>query len=255
MDTEAENKNVMSLCQLGRTSDIDDCRTCIRLSKYRNQVTFAHERSDQDVLEACEVHGIDALLKGVSQRLERLSVGRQFALTLLSLANSAWVPDSLKMQDVFLICTKKEGPKGIRLSRPMGPFFLSHNSENIIQQETPTSNQWHAKSSLLLLGVILLELFHGEKLEQQDSWKDALEDGEPNNYTVLCSALLWALQAKESLEKYLGKEVGGSLADAILKCIRFDFGYDDDYGDAKLLDRVYEDVVVPLEKCRPPQVA
>lgn len=252
---EAEPQVPMSLCQLGRTPHIDDCRSCVWLSTHQTNVTFAHEESDQAILVKSEVHGVDELLKGISQRLDRLSVGRQVALTILSLANSAWVPQSLSLQDIFLLCTSKEGPRGRKLSRPVGPYFLSHTSQNIIQKDVPSSNTWHAKSSLLLLGILLLELFHGEKLEQQDSWRESLDDGEPNESTVLCGALLWALQARESLVRFLGKDVGGSLSDAILKCVRFDFGYDDDYGDAKLLDVVYEEVVVPLEKCCPPQVA
>lgn len=245
----------MNLCQLGRTSHIDDCRSCIWLSKHQKNVTFAHEESDQDLLGRSEVHGIDELVKGVSQMLDRMSVGRQVALTILSLANSAWIPQSLNRDDILLVCTSKQGPRGKKLSRPLGPYFRSHTSENIIQKDVPASSQWHAKPSLLLLGILLLELFFGQKLEQQESWRDSLDDGEPNESTVLCGAFLWALQAKESLVKTLGPEVGGSLSDAIVKCVSFNFGYDDDYGDLKLLDTVYEEEVVPLEKCRLPKIA
>jgi hypothetical protein len=243
--------DMVQLCQLGQTSLADDCRSCIRLDNYERNMVFAHDKLDQDVLGAAGVYGIDALLSGIPQRLQRLSIGKKVALTLLSLANSAWVPQSLKAQDIFLICVNGQGSTGEKLSRPLGPYFLSHTSQNIIQQQVSERSRWHAKSSLFLLGVVLLELFYGQKLDQQQSWKDSLINGEPNEHTMLCSALLWALRAKRSLKEYLGEDVGGSLSDAIRKCISWDFGYDDEYGDAKLPAAVYKELVVPLEKCCP----
>jgi hypothetical protein len=243
----------LNICELGTKDGEDGKQNCIVLNTQKNKVTFAHESSDQDALEASEVHKIDALLKGMSQRLERLYVGTQLALTLLSLVNSAWVPKSLQSSDIFLICSSRQANTGKKkLAKPLGPYFLSQTSQSLMSHEQ-ASSRWHAKSSLLLLGVILLELFHGEKLEQQECWEDSLDDGEPNENTTLCSAFLWTLQAKETLERYLGKDVGGSLSEAIRKCVCFDFGYDDDYGDSKLLDAVYEEVVLPLEKCCPPR--
>lgn len=113
-------------------------------------------------------------------------------------------------------------------------------------------NPWHAKSSLLLLGVILLELFHGEALQKQSSWVESLdEDGEPNEMTMFCGAFLWVSRTQRSMVDYIGEELGGALHEAIRKCICFDFGRDNDYGDSRFAELVYKEVVVPLEKCCP----
>ena len=250
MEVTGDAETGVKICELGTNCGTDETQKCIAMSTQRNKLTFAHESTDQDTLAACEVHKIEALLKGMSQRLERLYVGTQLALTLLSLVNSAWVPKSLQSSDIFLICSSRQGTTGKKLGRPQGPYFLSQTSQDLMRQEQ-ASNKWHARSSLLLLGVILLELFHGEKLEQQECWEDSLDDGEPNENTTFCSAFLWTLRAKETLESFLGKDVGGNLSEAIRKCVCFDFGYDDDYGDSRLPDMVYEEVVVPLEKCCP----
>ncbi|CCF44747.1 hypothetical protein CH063_14042, partial [Colletotrichum higginsianum] len=90
------------------------------------------------------------------------------------------------------------------------------------------------------------------QLEQQDAWAESLdEEGQPNESTRLCGAFLWICRAKESLKTHFGSELGGELSEAIRKCICFDFGRDDDYGDSRLAEVVYREVVVPLEKCCP----
>ncbi|KAH6879457.1 hypothetical protein B0T10DRAFT_532214 [Thelonectria olida] len=155
--------------------------------------------------------------------------------------NRIWAPKTLNKDSIFLVCGTSATAK------PLGPYFSS-SSHDI---GSTVADAWHGKSSLLLLGVVLLELFHGERLEQQSSWAESLDNGQPNENTRFCSAFLWACRAKKSLKEYFGDELGEELAEAIRKCICFDFGRDDDFGDMRLVELVYKEVVVPLEKCTP----
>jgi hypothetical protein len=174
-------------------------------------------------------------------RFNRIYVGLRFAVTLLGLVTSSWAPTTLNKDSIFLVCGASATAK------PLGPYF-SRSSHDI---GSTVDNIWHAKSSLLLLGVVLLELFHGERLEQQSSWAESLDNGQPNENTEFCSAFLWACRAETSLKEYFGDNLGGDLSKAIRKCICFDFGRDDDFGDLRLVELVYKEVVVPLEKCCP----
>jgi hypothetical protein len=97
-------------------------------------------------------------------------VGIQLALTLLSLVNSAWVHEFLDVNHIAVISSGER--------RPHGLYFFS----NISGTARGPIARWDARSSLLMLGVLLLELFHGEKLEKQACWQDSLDNGSPNEY-------------------------------------------------------------------------
>lgn len=115
----------------------------------------------------------------------------------------------------------------------------------------PASKPWHAKSSLLLLGIVLLELFYGQTLDEQPIWAEFLVEGRPNETTALGSTFLWACRAEEELKSYFGSQLGGELQKAIGKCICYDFQKDSEWGDAKIAEVIYREVVAPLEKCCP----
>ncbi|OBR08868.1 hypothetical protein CH63R_07633 [Colletotrichum higginsianum IMI 349063] len=223
-------------------------------SKYEtNSDSVAPEKAeplDQSTINASTLQSIDSFIKTTTIRQSRLYVGLSLALTLLCLATSSWVPTQLAKDDIFLVCCESGGKPSS--SKRFGPYFSRTSQDICSSSSSVESRTWNAKSSLLLLGVVLLELFHGQQLEQQDAWAESLdEEGQPNESTRLCGAFLWICRAKESLKTHFGSELGGELSEAIRKCICFDFGRDDDYGDSRLAEVVYREVVVPLEKCCP----
>ncbi|KAK6224815.1 hypothetical protein QIS74_03142 [Colletotrichum tabaci] len=214
------------------------------------RIVLKPEPLDQSTINASTSQSIDSFLKTTTVRQSRLYVGLSLALTLLCLATSSWVPTQLAKDDIFLVCCESGGKPSS--SKRFGPYFLRTSQDICSSPSSVDSRTWNAKSSLLLLGVVLLELFHGQQLEQQDAWAESLdEEGQPNESTRLCGAFLWICRAKESLKTHFGSELGGELSEAIRKCICFDFGRDDDYGDSRLAEVVYREVVVPLEKCCP----
>ncbi|KAK2008318.1 hypothetical protein LZ32DRAFT_640756 [Colletotrichum eremochloae] len=254
---EGRNREVKSLCEFvtGADTPHDDKGSMLPLDEGR-RVILKPEPSDQSTIKAATTQSIDRFLQTTKVRHVRLSVGLSFALTLLSLATSSWIPTQPSKDDVFLICCEPGG----KMPKRLGPYFL-RTSRDICSSPAPGSpdsnRTWDAKASLLLLGVVLLELFHGQTLEQQASWAESLDDdGQPNENTRFCGAFLWVCRAEESLKEHFGRELGGALSEAIRKCICFDFGRDDDRGDLRLAEVVYKEVVykevvVPLEKCCP----
>ncbi|KAH7317137.1 hypothetical protein B0I35DRAFT_434620 [Stachybotrys elegans] len=202
---------------------------------------FEHDPADQGPLQGYKKQDIDDILRSTPSRVNRLYLGLRLAFSLLGLANSEWVPRTLQKEKIFLI--RDQEPGGALL----GPY-ISFSSRDMKQ---PTSRLWHARPTLFLLGVTILELFFGEVLERQSSWEDSLENGQVNEQTMFCSAFLWVGRAENAMKSFYGTEVGGTLTEAIRKCICYDFGCEDEIGTAQLVDAVYNHVIVPLERCCP----
>ncbi|EQB57940.1 hypothetical protein CGLO_01873 [Colletotrichum gloeosporioides Cg-14] len=212
------------------------------------KITFKPEPVDQSSFGVSRQQTIDAFLQTTSMRYSRLYMGLRFALTLLSLATSAWIPPQLAKNDIFLVCSEAGG----QTARPFGPFFAKSSRDLQPPSHTAQQRMWNAKSTLLLLGIVLLELSHGETLENQASWAESLdENGQPNEITMFCGAFLWVGRAQKSMKEYIGEDLGGGLYEAIRKCICFDFDREDDFGDSRFAELVYREVVVSLEKCCP----
>lgn len=231
----------LSICQLA-TKVAASLGKKYTLEGNHLQIMLSPDESHQTTTHGSDLHDIDTVLVSLPQRLERLYVGIQLALTLLSLANSAWVHESLDVNHIAVISSGER--------RPHGLYFFS----NIPGSAQGPIVAWDAKSSLLMLGVLLLELFHGEKLENQACWQDQLKNGSPNEYSKMCGAFCWVRQSSEALEEFLGKDVGGGLSEAIYKCVCYQFGHRGELWDSRLVDLVYREVIMPLEKCCPPDL-
>ncbi|KAH9235295.1 hypothetical protein K456DRAFT_1833965 [Colletotrichum gloeosporioides 23] len=241
-----EGKNPINLCNLtGPTAK--DCKNALVVDASR-KITFKPEPVDQSSFSVSRQQTIDAFLQTTSMRYSRLYMALRLALTLLSLATSAWIPSKLAKDDIFLVCSEAGG----QTAKPFGPFFAKSSRDLQPPHRTAQHKLWNAKSTLLLLGTALLELFHRETLEKQASWADSLDENRrPNEKTMFYGAFLWVGRAQKSMKEYIGKNFGGGLYEAIRKCICFDFDREDDFGDSRFAEVVYREVVVPLEKCCP----
>lgn len=249
VETEAEAEAEVDMCQFATwtiNTASEGAPTANSYSVLRSEdlkIILRQESLDQSQLQASKTQTMDSFLGSMPLRFSRLAVGLRFALTLLSLSTSPWVPKELDKGDLFLISGSD------KKTIPLGPY-LSRSSRDIDSTKS-SGGTWHAKSSLLLLGIVLLELFFGEPLERQQSWTESLVDGRLNEYTRFFSAFQWACLADDSLKQCFGRDLGGSLSEAIRKCIQFDFGRESEYGDSRFAEVVYKEVVVPLEKCCP----
>jgi hypothetical protein len=97
------------------------------------------------------------------------------------------------------------------------------------------------RKSLFALGVMLLELCFGQRLEDQPIRGRYLgPDGVPNAYTDLCTAKEW--------HQEVYAECGDSMADIIRRCLDCSFGPKPDWSSESFQEAVYRDVVQPLEE-------
>ncbi|KAK1655850.1 hypothetical protein BDP81DRAFT_456670 [Colletotrichum phormii] len=247
-ECEARAEEMKSMCELVTNFDTMAEKANTLSVDGKKRVVLMPEPKDQGSIKTSTMQSIDNFIHSTSMRLIRLYIGLNFARSLLCLATSSWIPPKLAKDNIFLVCCGAGG----KTTRQLGPYF-SHIPYDEALTKTRSQSTWNAKSSLLLLGVVLLELFHGQTLEQQNSWAESLgEDGQPDENTRFCGSFLWICRTTESLKVHFGEELGRALAEAIRKCICFDFGRDDEYGDRRLAEVVYREVVVPLEKCCPP---
>ncbi|KAF5487857.1 hypothetical protein CGCF413_v012721 [Colletotrichum fructicola] len=229
-----EGDNPIELCNLAGPIP-NDCKDALVIDG-RRKITLKPEPVDQSPFGISSQQTFDTFLRATSMRYSRLYMGLRFALTLLSLATSAWIPSKLAKDDVFLVCSEAGG----QTTKPFGPFFAKSSRDLQPPSHTAQHKLWNAKSTLLLLGIVLLELFHGETLESQASWAESLdENGQPNEMTMFCGAFLWVGRAQKSMKEYIGEDLGGGLYEAIRKCICFDFDREDDFGDSRFAELVY----------------
>ncbi|KAL0937805.1 uncharacterized protein CTRU02_207536 [Colletotrichum truncatum] len=243
-----ETGNPVDICKLATETKTSESHRNILPVSAGKRIILQPESLDQSPLEP---QSIDAFLRATAMRYNRLYIGLRFALTLLSLATSAWVPTEPAKTDIFLISPGAASDKKAQ-TQPLGPYFARSARDICTTTSAKHTKTWNAKTSLLLLGVVLLELFNGDTLENQPSWAESLgPDGQPNEMTTFLSAWLWMNTTQNTMKAWIGEDLGGALYEAIRKCLCFDFGRDDDYGDTRFAEVVYREVVVPLEKCCP----
>lgn len=204
--------------------------------------------------EATQTKALDmgAVITTVQSRSKRVEMGIRLSVTMLSLATTPWLPANWNRQTPLVL-----GDFAHRRTRNLsGPYFPHSVPENASKGKPAA--QWCARSCLLLLGTSLLELLYGMPINKHPTWEESLDQGEPDDSTLLESAFLWIQRSRVELEEYFGPRDGSQLYEAIRRCIRFEFEYrprDPERGDSKLAETVYREVVGPLKNCCPEVLA
>ncbi|TEA15781.1 hypothetical protein C8034_v002318 [Colletotrichum sidae] len=240
---QATATEIQSLCEFAASTDPQYFEKNIISLNVEERLVLQPKPLDQSHIKRAEVQSIESILSLPSFRHRRLTAGLHLTSIVVSLATTAWIPEKLAKDDVLILCGEVSDGTKTRF----GPY-IHRSSRNF---RMPGYNTWNAKPSLLLVGVTLLEVFHGQMLEKQPLWNDLLADVQPNDVTMACSAFLWLNQCQESMTEFIGKELGGVFYEAIRKCVCFDIGSDDDFGDAEVVVVVYREIVTPLKRCFP----
>lgn len=233
--------------QLGKLTEKDKGNLRWKLSPNPG-IRLQLQVSEQDALTEMEAFTLASIIKTVPSKFKRIEVALRVTLSLLSLATTPWLAQKHDLEDDVVIFGSFSKRPMAKMSSPYFPY--QHSDEGGSRAAAPSS--WNARSYMLLLGIILLELLHGVRIHEQSTWEIALEDGEDES-TAFLSAFLWVQRSREDLEAYFGKHDGGRLCDAIRKCICFDFQYtkDPEAGDSRLADLVFEEIMGPLQCCCP----
>ena len=199
----------------------------------------------QRVLSLEELLGAkdDASVTPNLPRRTRLSIAVILANSMLQLHTGPWLCETWGKRDIYFL----QGRDGIiHTEHPFlvcqfnpGDQALTTGSE-VVQIERSTFRA--SSSSLLSLGILILELWFNEKIESQPFRRGFQgPDGRDNEYTDFNTAQKWQEQAME--------EAGLDLHNPTRRCIYCAFGaISQDLEDDELRRAVYSEVVQPLEK-------
>ncbi|KIX10282.1 uncharacterized protein Z518_01364 [Rhinocladiella mackenziei CBS 650.93] len=148
-------------------------------------------------------------------------------------SDSPWLCEDLSKEHISFF--KKSSSRAPDLTKPL--LKIHWHQDFVNQNNARNFFNVHSSSCLLSLGILLLEIYLTEAIENQYQDED-LNDGEPNENTNLTTAL-------RLLEGTEGELYEGYRA-AIRACLEPDLYTPDDTGDFR--KKVYERIVLPLER-------
>ncbi|KAK0511966.1 hypothetical protein JMJ35_005094 [Cladonia borealis] len=209
------------------------------------------ERSDLSFSEMQRVLSLDGLL-GTKEdasgrpnlpRRTRLAIAVILANSMLQLHTGPWLCETWGKRDIYFL----QGRDGIIHTEH--PFLVCHfrsgnqaltTGSEVVRIVRSASRA--SSSSLLSLGILILELWFNQKIESQP-FRSRFQgpDGRDNEYTDFNTAQKWQEQAME--------EASFDLHNPTRRCIYCAFGaISQDLEDDELRRAVYSEVVQPLEK-------
>ena len=176
-------------------------------------------------------------------RRARLAIAVILANSMLQLHTGPWLCETWGKRDIYFL-QDRDG-----VLRTGHPFLVCHFSPGKQAHRTESedvrierSTSRASNSSLLSLGILILELWFNQKIESQP-FRNGFQgpDGRDNEYTDFNTAQKWQEQAME--------EAGLDLHNPTRRCIYCAFGaVSQDLEDDELRRAVYSEVVQPLEK-------
>ena len=226
---------------LGYLKDPQERRHSLSLIDH-SQISFSEM---QRVLSLDEVLGSkdDASGKATLPRRTRLAIAVIVANSMLQLHTGPWLCEAWGKRDIYFL----QGRDGsIHTKHPFLVCHFSSHSQALttdfgdVQIESSATRP--CNSSLLSLGILILELWFNQKIESQP-FRSRFQgpDGKDNEYTDFNTAQKWQEQAME--------EAGLELHNPTRRCIYCAFGaVSQDLEDDDLRRAVYSEVVQPLEK-------
>jgi hypothetical protein len=183
---------------------------------------------------------------------ERLILAVQLAVSLLQLHSTPWMSNRWSKRDISFLKTAIPSP-GPNTGQPQRPVNVTKPfvSQRLVASNRPQANSpttpptRHQNPALLDLGILLLELYFGQSIEQKRHPDDMGSDGQVNSNTDLNTARNW-------LQESYQLSMSSRYWHATRRCIDV-YTFDPmpknlDLEDAGFLEAVYQQVVVPLEE-------
>ncbi len=248
------SSEIVDLC-IALNKRVKDAQTNLGYLKEDEERLHSVDLITNAPLSFCKMHKVVSLEdlltpgSGVSNkrnfsRHTRLSIAAVLGHSLLQFHTTPWLGETWGKKDIYFL----QSADGVIHTKH--PFLICH-----FNSRTPVSNQpvescqtglgpssSHASnSSLLSLGILILELWFNQTIESQPFCKDFLgPDGRENGYTVWNTAQKWQELAME--------EGGMDLHNPTRRCIYCAFGaVSQNLEDEELRRAVYAEVVQPLE--------
>lgn len=204
-------------------------------SRSRPSLCLSLDPQDQVPLQRYKIQSFEDFINTTPRRDHRLRVGCAVVMTILNLGATNWVPTSWSAKDLFLV----QDPT----SDIPHPYFYHASLRSTLAEIQRKTTNTHTRKAFLALGVLLLELIHGDKLEHHP-YRAALmgPDDRPNQVTDLATALLWQQDVED--------ELGDVLANAVKRCLvcMFDGVLVPDLNSTDFVRAAWQQVVDPIEK-------
>jgi hypothetical protein len=178
-------------------------------------------------------------------RRQRYRLAVVLASSVLQLQTTPWLTEKLEKKNIYFYRSETE----ILADQPY--ILQSFSSKKIFhpmtsdEESTPPalfySKRISTRSSLVQLGIVLLELCFGQPIEKQTELRSQyLMDGKAHNDTDYLTARDWIYE--------VGEEAGEEFEKAVKCCVLCNFDAKLDWEDANFTQLVYAGVVEPLEK-------
>lgn len=177
------------------------------------------------------------------KRPQRLEIALVMAKVVLQLHSCPWLKDDWTKEDIYFF-RDRQGKiylDSMALTSKFYPVKLSTSLEPLASAMSHPSRK-RTKSSLLSLGVLILEMWFNKSIESCYFGDRFLgPDGKENEFTRFNTTQKWQEQALEE---------GGIDFDSLTyRCVYGDFGAaKQDLNDEWLRKAVYQEVVQPLER-------
>lgn len=234
----ALQKRLTSQIALGYLKDSQERLHSVSLVE-KPQLSFSEMRR---VLSLDEILGSIGGGKGTLPRKKRLEIAVILANSMLQLHTGPWLCDRWGKRDIYFL-QSHDG-----FIHTDYPFLVSNFTSDLKVSGTESDqtrlerSSGSCNSSLLSLGILILELWFNQTIESQ-TFRSKFQgpDGNDNEYTDFNTAQKWQEQAME--------EAGLDLHNSTRRCIYCAFGaVSQDLEDEELRRAVYSEVVQPLEK-------
>jgi hypothetical protein len=200
------------------------------------QYAFYPVDKGHESIDYSNVMTLDSLLdrlnnKAPLSRRQRFHIAVLLSVSVLQLFSTPWLTDLWNKEKVLLLWTEDDS------TDQTGANQVYVKADPISQISSSTDST----KVIFALGVMLLELCFGQKLEEHPNWDKYLgADGKANEHTEFATAREW--QAKVT------PEAGPEFAEAVRKCLLCAFATkgtsleDDDFRNA-----FYTGVVRPVQ--------
>ncbi|KAI1502965.1 hypothetical protein F5X99DRAFT_407522 [Biscogniauxia marginata] len=181
----------------------------------------------------------------ISRRF-RFEMATHIASALLQTYSSPWISARWSKHDFYFLADMDS--RSLCSSHP----FISHKFHSSSEDEeegrsddndhipsTRQPSEEGARACLFTVGVMILELLLGHRIENCSFRKDYYgKDNRPNDQTDMSTARKWAT-------KVLG-DSGPNVADAVRRCLDCSFGPKPNFANVRFRESVYEGVIKPL---------
>ncbi|KAF4628215.1 hypothetical protein G7Y89_g9938 [Cudoniella acicularis] len=239
LDVEIED-----LCSALATSDLScPCLGYLPDDEHRHHQFRSLRDHKQPPCENADLISLEKLFENSTKpslsRKQRFRLTVVLASSLLQLQTTPWLTEKLEKRDIFFECYGCS----VLADQP----YIYHYFPSIKFPSAPSSDAgatqptsgFAARTSLVHLGILLLELCFGETIESREDLRSSyLVDGKAHDQTNFLTARDWICEVEE--------EAGLDFQSAVKCC--FDLYVKPNWTDAKFTQSIYAGVVQPLEK-------